>query len=229
VSDEPAVDASTDFLALSVREFLHAAGSAAPTPGGGSVAAVTGAAAAALVAMVARLTDGRREYEDSWQRAAEVRQSADDLSTVLQAAALEDAAAFSAFMATLRLPRQTPAEREARAEAKRAATQRAIRAPLEVARSGLAVLKLAAALAPLANRNAVSDVVAAAHLARAAIGAAATTVEINVASAGPGESSTVMDENLTETREIDSLSNDILRSIETFVDKAIQKRSENST
>ena len=54
-------------LQLPVTAFLDRTASASATPGGGSVAAVTGALASALVAMVARLTDHKKGYEQAWE------------------------------------------------------------------------------------------------------------------------------------------------------------------
>ena len=46
------------------KRFQEELASATPTPGGGSAAAHTGANGAALVAMVARLTTGKKKYVD---------------------------------------------------------------------------------------------------------------------------------------------------------------------
>ena len=48
---------------LSIEEFSRVLGSNAPAPGGGSVAALSGALGADLVSMVCRLSIGRKEYE----------------------------------------------------------------------------------------------------------------------------------------------------------------------
>ena len=47
-----------------VTEFLDALASSAPAPGGGSVAALSGAMGAALVSMVCNLTLGKKKYAD---------------------------------------------------------------------------------------------------------------------------------------------------------------------
>lgn len=170
-------------LDLPVGEFLDRTASASPTPGGGSVAAVTGALASALVAMVARLTDRKKGYEQAWELAGEAVDRADRLTADLHAAAQEDVRSFEAYMAALRLPKGSPEERRARRAALAEATRRATAAPLAIAAACAEILHVAKRLAPVANRHAVSDIGAAAHLAAAAAGAALLTAEINLGSA----------------------------------------------
>ena len=62
------------------------------------------------------------------------------------------------------------------------AVREATQAPLEIARRAAEVLALAERLAPLGNRNAVSDVGVAGLLAAAALRGAAMNVEINLPS-----------------------------------------------
>ena len=47
-----------------VDDFIEELASDSPAPGGGSVAALSGAMGAGLVSMVARLTIGKKGYED---------------------------------------------------------------------------------------------------------------------------------------------------------------------
>lgn len=49
-----------DFRKMSIDEFLDTLGSSSPTPGGGTVAALSGALAAGLTKMVASLTQGKK-------------------------------------------------------------------------------------------------------------------------------------------------------------------------
>ena len=179
-------DDGRQLLDLPVGEFLERTASASPTPGGGSVAAVTGALASALVAMVARLTDRKKGYEQAWELAGGSVDRADRLTADLQAAALEDVRSFEAYMAALRLPKGSPEERQARRAALAEATRRATAAPLAIAAACAEILNVAERLAPVANRHAVSDIGAAAHLAAAAAGAALLTAEINLGSAPEG-------------------------------------------
>src|SRR5437773_34804 len=77
----------------------------APVPGGGSAAALAGALAAALVAMVARLTIGRKTYAGVQQRVAEILAEADALRAQLRRLVDDDAAAYTKVSAAYRLPK----------------------------------------------------------------------------------------------------------------------------
>lgn len=48
---------------LTVKDFLDKVAGSDPVPGGGSVAALSGALASALATMVANLTIGKKGYE----------------------------------------------------------------------------------------------------------------------------------------------------------------------
>ena len=210
--------AHAELFELPVAAFLERTASAAPTPGGGSVAALTGALASALVAMVARLTDRKKGYEEAWEQAAAATRRADRLTAELQAAALEDVHSFEAYMAALRLPKGSPEERQTRRDALAMATRRATAAPLAIAAACVEVLVLAEGLAPVANRHAVSDIGAAAHLAAAAAGAALLTAEINLGSA-PKDA--FFDEARTQAADLRSrtgkIAPEVIKTVETRI------------
>ena len=150
-----------------------------PTPGGGSAAAFAGAMAASLVAMVARLTVGKKTYADVEARMQAIVMEADRLRSILQAGVEEDARAFDDVMEALRLPKKTEAqvaERQAQVEQ---ATHRAAEVPLRTAEAAARVLELAAEAARLGNVNALSDSASAALLAVACFQAASLNVRVN--------------------------------------------------
>jgi formiminotetrahydrofolate cyclodeaminase len=91
-----------------------------------------------------------------------------------------DADAFGQVARAYKLPRGTDAEKERRLEAIRTASLGAARAPLEVARLATGVLDLCERLAEIGNPRVLSDVVVAAHLARAALHSSACNVEVNL-------------------------------------------------
>ncbi len=162
--------------------FLDRLASGTPTPGGGSAAAHTGAAAAALVAMVARLTVGKKKYVAVEPQMWALIDRAEALRSSLTTAVEEDAAAFDAILIASRLPKNTPEEQSARSAALEKATLQAARVPLEVCRKVVEVLELAVQAASLGNVNAISDASSGFALARAALTSASLNVRVNLLS-----------------------------------------------
>jgi formiminotetrahydrofolate cyclodeaminase len=165
---------------LPTRELIERLATSAPIPGGGSAAALAGAMAAALVQMVVELTTGRPAAADHETELAELRNEAAGLRAELLALTDSDAAAYDAVIVARRMPRETEAERGARDAAVAEATRAATLAPLETARAASRVLDLARRVAPIGNRNAISDVGVAGLLAGTALRGGALNVSINI-------------------------------------------------
>ncbi len=161
-------------------DFLEALASESPAPGGGSAAAYTGAEAAALVAMVARLTAGRKKYAAVEPQMRAVLQRAETLRQGLAAAVEEDAAAFQAVMAAFKLPKETPQQQDARRQAIQTATLEAAYVPLQVGRDLVEVLELAVPVIEQGNLNAITDGGTGAELALAALHGASMNIRINL-------------------------------------------------
>jgi glutamate formiminotransferase / formiminotetrahydrofolate cyclodeaminase len=195
---EPAVQPSASFL-----DEL-AAGT--PAPGGGSASAYSGAAGAALVAMVARLTIGKKKYATVEAEMQTILAHAEELRVELTAAIARDAAAFEAVMAAFKLPKETVEQQAARTQAIEAATLEAARVPLEVAQKAVVVLDLAAQVIASGNLNAISDGASGAALARAALTGAGYNVRINVASLQDAAAGQAL---LTELRRLENRANEI--------------------
>lgn len=163
-------------------EFLDQLAAGTATPGGGSAAAHAGAMAAALVAMVGRLTLGKKKYAEIQERVEVIVQAAEGLRGRLEAAVTQDAQAFEAVMSALRLPTETDAEKNRRASALEQATLGAGEVPLAVAKDSSAALDLALEIATIGNISALSDAGVAGDLAQAALHAAGLSVRVNAAS-----------------------------------------------
>jgi len=165
----------------------------APVPGGGSAAALAGALAAALVAMVARLTIGRKAYAGAGvqQRVAEILAEAEALRAQLRRLVDDDAAAYAKVSAAYRLPKDDPRRTRAADEALVGAAQ----TPLAMARGAARLLALVREIGTIGNRNAHSDALVAAALARAALDGATENVRVNVQSLSePGLGRSLLDE-----------------------------------
>ncbi len=159
--------------------FLDELASGTATPGGGSAAAHTGAEAAALVAMVARLTVGKKKYAPVEGRMWAILEQTETLRQQLSDAVELDAAAYEDVMAVMRMPKETADEQEERGQALERATLHAAEVPLDVAGRAAQVMELAVEVAEAGNVNAISDAATAALLANAALNGAALNVRIN--------------------------------------------------
>jgi glutamate formiminotransferase/formiminotetrahydrofolate cyclodeaminase len=162
--------------------FLDALASSDPTPGGGSAAAYAGAMAAGLVAMVARVTTGKKKYAGVEKRMQQIALEADDLRQALSEGVSRDSRAFDAVMEAYRLPKGTEQEQAARESAIEEATVHAAQVPLEACRQSVRVLALAREAAADGNVNAISDAGSAGAMARACLTAAGMNVRINASS-----------------------------------------------
>ena len=160
-------------------DFLEALAAGSATPGGGSAAAYAGAAGAALVAMVARLTVGKKKYAAVEARMQAIISQADMLRSELTAGVTQDSAAYAQVMAAFKLPKETSEQQSERAAQIQAATLVASKVPLQTATLAVAVMALAKEVVEAGNVNALSDGGSAAALARAALTGAALNVRIN--------------------------------------------------
>ena len=167
-------------MELPVRDLIERLATSEPVPGGGSASAMAGAIGAALVHMVVELTVGRPGSEGHEEALTRIGTGSAGWQSELLNLAEVDATAYDAVVRARRLPRATDRERELRAFQVAAALREATRAPLATARAASEVLGLAELLAPIGNRNAISDVGVAALLAGAALRGAALNVEINL-------------------------------------------------
>lgn len=160
--------------------FLNELASRSPTPGGGSVAAITGAMAAGLITMVCDLTIGKQQYADFEAEAHSIRERSESLRNELQRLAQADIDVYNRLSAAYKLPRVTEADAATRRSAIQQVIRQAIDIPLQIARAAAETLPLCTPLARHGNRMAVSDVGVAAHLIKGAVPSALLNVEINL-------------------------------------------------
>jgi len=165
---------------LPARTLIERLATSDPIPGGGSAAALAGAMGAALVHMVVSLTSGRPAAESHEAALLEIGNAATTAQSDLLRLTELDAVAYAAVVSARRLPRETELERQSRDVQMASAIREATMAPLETARRAAAVLTLAERVAPMGNRNAISDVGVGALLAAAAMRGAALNVRINL-------------------------------------------------
>jgi formiminotetrahydrofolate cyclodeaminase len=166
----------------SLSTLLEEFRSAAPTPGGGSAAALAGALGASLLAMVASLPKPRATIDADLQRLGNAGARCTDLARRLEALIDRDAEAYDRVVSAYRLPKGSDAEKAARSAAIQAALKDAIEVPLDVMRACATAIDNAAVIAALGNANASSDVGVGVELLRAGRRGAQLNVEINLES-----------------------------------------------
>ena len=156
-----------------IASFLTRLAARSAAPGGGATGALHAAQAAALLAMVARFSDGPRHDAEVVGR---VRAAADGLAGEALDLVEADSAAFEKVVDAYGLPKETAEEKAARSEAIAEALGGAARPPADLMAAAVRLAGLAEDLLAVANRNVISDIAAAA----AAIGAAAVTAQVNI-------------------------------------------------
>ena len=178
------MDTNERFRDLTVDQFISLLASAAPTPGGGSAAAIAGSLGAALLAMVASLSEGRPKYAEHEALLADAKAAGTELADRFLRLADEDASAFAGFGVAMKLPRDTDEQKTARTRALQTAARAATEAPYKTVQACLEVAAMAEALAGRSNKNASSDLEVAGLMAVAAARAAAANVYVNLPAMG---------------------------------------------
>ena len=166
----------------SVEAFSDELSSSAPTPGGGSVAALMGSMGAALVSMVANLTIGKKKYANVEDEVSRLLEESESLRQKLVDAIQKDVVAFDSVMSVYALPKSSDEEKKFRNQKMQISLKEAIEAPLECAYLAMSVLPLSKKIAEIGNINIISDAGVAALAARAALRSSALNVYVNASS-----------------------------------------------
>ncbi len=151
--------------------YLNAVAARTPTPGGGSVAGVTGALATAIATMAVRYSQGKKSlagHEPAFAAAVAVFEQARALLLQLTA---EDEEAFAEYQ---RQKKQADAGQAAEALAV------CIRVPETIGSTAVALLRTLDGLVDKTNLYLLSDLAVAAELAAATVRCAGHNVRVNV-------------------------------------------------
>jgi formiminotetrahydrofolate cyclodeaminase len=165
----------------SVQFFIDEMASKAPTPGGGSAAAVMGAMAAALVGMVCNLTIGKPKYAEVEEDMQALLAKSEVLRQILTDLIKADVDAFNVLMATYSLPKDLEQDKLSRSIVIQAALQEATLVPLVCARACAEIIELSKIAADKGNVGVISDAGVAVVAAHGGLKSAALNVYINAA------------------------------------------------
>ncbi|MGH7175820.1 MAG: cyclodeaminase/cyclohydrolase family protein [Tepidisphaeraceae bacterium] len=167
---------STYDKSQSISRFLDAVASRQPIPGGGAVAALTGALAGAIGEMVLAYSTGKSGAPaDQDQKLRSALVELNRARGIMLELMVEDQAAFAALSAERR--RGGTGEKE---RAFAAALLACIRVPQAVAATAGQILSICERVAPVANRYLLSDLAVCAELAAGTVRAAGHMFKVNL-------------------------------------------------
>jgi len=165
-----------------ITGFLSELASSSPAPGGGSVAALSGACGAGLISMVCNLTIGKKQYVDVEDKIKSVLKKSESTRKKLIKLIDEDTSAFNDVMRAFKLPKETDNQKKQRSEAIQKGYKKAALVPLETAQTCEQLLDLAKIVAKKGNQNSITDAGVAALMASSGVHSAVFNVKINLGS-----------------------------------------------
>lgn len=167
---------------MKLVDFAAQTASAEPVPGGGSIAAVSGALSAALTEMVANLTIGKKKYEEFEAEMKDIAVKAAELRERLLDDIQRDSNSFNDVMQAMKMPKDTDEEKASRTAAMQSGLKIAAEVPFEIACDAFEIMPLAEKVVENGNANAVTDGLVSAMLSRTAVLSALLNTKINLAS-----------------------------------------------
>lgn len=184
-----------------LKDFLDKTASKDPVPGGGSIAALSSALSASLTAMVANLTVGKEKYADVNDEMAEIVKKAEIRKSEFVQLIDKDANSFDSVIQAFKMPKKTDEEKKLRTEAIQDGMKYAAKVPLGIAIDASKLFDIIEVIVKKGNKNAVTDGLVAAMMARTAIKSALYNVKINLSS--------IKDEDFVEelSAQVDELEN----------------------
>lgn len=203
---------------MTIRDFLCELASDSPAPGGGSVAALSGALGAALAIMVTRLTIGKEKYRENWDEMGKVQREGKELAEQFLSLTEQDTEAFNTFFRATKMPKDTEEQKTARLDMMEEGLKEATMVPLETLKACELLIGLARTTVERGNPNAVTDAGTAALLARSAALSAAYNVRINLGGINDETFVSLTEKEVAETlKRIETVSS----TVETFVIEAL--------
>lgn len=157
----------------SVESFIKDIAAGSPTPGGGAVAAFTGATAAALVEMVCNLSVGKKEHKRFENKLRSIQKESIQYRKKLLRLADDDVEALISVIEGYRSGDKEKTKRS---------LKRAMDVPMEVKKLVTDLQKMAITVSKFGNKSAISDAKTAIYLCSAAGKSAWENVKINKAS-----------------------------------------------
>lgn len=171
---------------LTIEKYTEELFSSAPTPGGGSAAALTGALSAALTAMVFNLTVNKKAFTSL---DIEIQNEINNKLIVLEEIKNDflqmmdkDSNAFSTVIAAYKLPKDNEEAIKTRNIKIEESSEIALQVPLTLAKRAQELYSTILIAAKYGNLNVISDAGVAAYMLHCTIESAVLNVKINLGS-----------------------------------------------
>ena len=163
-------------------DFVDEVSRDSPAPGGGSVAALSGALGAALGTMVANLSTSKAGFEKHKDKLAKISKKGQTTKEQLIKAIDEDTSAFDEVIKAMRMPKDTKKEKEIREKEMQKGYQIATLVPLKTVENCKNALEICYEISEIMDEGMASEVGSGALMANAGAKAAAYNVMINLKS-----------------------------------------------
>lgn len=172
-------DTSKKLVNMTCSDFADITASESTAPGGGSIAAYTGALGAALATMVANVSANKKGWEDRLEYFSNIAEKGQALKVELLRLVDEDTNAFAGIMEAYKLPKTNTEEITQRKAAIEAASLYATQIPLLTMKIAHKILEIAKEMIENGNQNTLSDGAAGVLCNKTAVQAAYYNVMIN--------------------------------------------------
>jgi methenyltetrahydrofolate cyclohydrolase len=202
VAKENELNQSVDEMtSMTLSSFLEKLSSEEPVPGGGSVAALSGALGAALIAMYCRIGLHNKNLSDEAKAILQdATARASEFQAQLAVMITEDSRAFGQVMASFKLPKTTDEEKKARQSAIQSAFRKAVEAPMETLRMCVESMSLIPRVGPHGNASAFSDLKVAQYMCKAGAKGALENIMINLPSIKDGKFLSEVESKINELK-----------------------------
>ena len=163
-----------------IAQYIENLGAKTSSPGGGAVAAVTGAQSIGLIEMVCQFTPENENENKSETAIASMVQRTKILAPKMLALGDDDVVCFEALMASYKLPKSTTSEKSKRTQSIQVCLAAAATVPLNIIKIINGVIPDIQYLADYGNPNLITDVAIAASLGQSALTSSQLNVLINL-------------------------------------------------
>jgi len=163
-------------------DFVDEVSRDSPAPGGGSVAALSGALGAALGTMVANLSTSKAGFEEHKNKLAKIAENGQHTKYELVKAIDDDTSAFDEVIKAMRMPKDTDEEKKIRETEMQKGYRTATLVPLKTVENCRNALQICKEISEIMDEGMASDVGSGALMANAGAISAAYNVRINLKS-----------------------------------------------